>query len=363
MALAATPDARLVAARLGASGVRPGAPCLSRAATGLPRGAACSGLHLRYVPAPTPEPGEAGRRRLATPSLVSGITAAGAVRVHAGRSADVVAQPRVHAARAARAPLARGKQTLARRAPRVSCVRAAPTIAGGLAWCRAAAVGGLSQREGSTPGIIRCRGRGRPRPTQEQCRAFAPGGAAKAGLLSGTAAAAVAAVEALVPQAREPVLWLCGACRNALGARRIRLPQRLPARLARPPVVRPVRILLDLRRAGLRALQGARQLRRRGGRRRQAAGPRVRGVAESLTLADSASMEVEHGVEGQTTPPAVCALQEEAFHHHYQQQHQWPAQHCVASPQPQFPAASYQQALSRGRGDGLTARTRAGWTR
>ena len=81
----------------------------------------------------------------------------------------------------------------------------------------------------------------------------------------------------------------------------------------------------------------------------------MRGVAESLTLADSASMEVEHGVEGQTTPPAVCALQEEAFHHHYQQQHQWPAQHCVASPQPQFPAASYQQALSRGRGDGLTA--------
>jgi len=39
---------------------------------------------------------------------------------------------------------------------------------------------------------------------------FAPGGAAKFGLLSGTAAAAVAAVaafQALVPQAREPEVW------------------------------------------------------------------------------------------------------------------------------------------------------------
>jgi hypothetical protein len=39
---------------------------------------------------------------------------------------------------------------------------------------------------------------------------FAPGGAAKVGLLSGTAAVAVAAVvafQALVPQAREPELW------------------------------------------------------------------------------------------------------------------------------------------------------------
>ena len=42
---------------------------------------------------------------------------------------------------------------------------------------------------------------------------FAPGGAAKFGLLSGTAVAAVAAVaafQALVPQAREPVLWPVG---------------------------------------------------------------------------------------------------------------------------------------------------------
>jgi len=43
------------------------------------------------------------------------------------------------------------------------------------------------------------------------------------------------------------------------------------------------------------------------------------------------SMEVEHGVESQTTPPAVCALQGEAFHHHHQQ-HQWLVQHYVASP-------------------------------
>ncbi|CAD6269137.1 unnamed protein product [Miscanthus lutarioriparius] len=57
---------------------------------------------------------------------------------------------------------------------------------------------------------------------------------------------------------------------------------------------------------------------------------------------DGASMEIEHGVEGQTTPPMVGALQGEAFHHHYQQQHQWPAPHCVASPQLQLPAASYQ---------------------
>jgi len=57
---------------------------------------------------------------------------------------------------------------------------------------------------------------------------------------------------------------------------------------------------------------------------------------------DGASMEVEHDVEGQATPPAGGALQVEAFNHHYQQQHQWPAQHCVASPQLQLPAASYQ---------------------
>ncbi|CAD6224368.1 unnamed protein product [Miscanthus lutarioriparius] len=60
---------------------------------------------------------------------------------------------------------------------------------------------------------------------------------------------------------------------------------------------------------------------------------------------DGASMEVEHGVEGQTAPPAGGALQGEAFHHNYhqqQQQHQWPAQHCVASPQLQLPASSYQ---------------------
>jgi len=50
------------------------------------------------------------------------------------------------------------------------------------------------------------------------------------------------------------------------------------------------------------------------------------------------SMEVEHGVESQTTPPAVCALQGEAFHHH-QQQHRCPAQHYVASPQLQLSSA------------------------
>lgn len=58
---------------------------------------------------------------------------------------------------------------------------------------------------------------------------------------------------------------------------------------------------------------------------------------------DGASMEVERGVEGQATPPAGGAMQGEAFHHHYQQQQQpWPAQHCVASPQLELPAASYQ---------------------
>ncbi|CAD6265783.1 unnamed protein product [Miscanthus lutarioriparius] len=260
---------------------------------------------------------------------------------------------------------------------RVSCVRAAPTIAGGLAWCRAAAVGGLSQREGSTPGITRsgvvaalvrhrssakrwgacswfctasatC-GHGRDWHVHRALplrRLLAPNAISNhlylryvvanavvyrryvgdpcLGSGSGQRRAwpalafiwafsliALSFTPAMVVRAgggrrqgRAPVrdrgsrcrrgrgtgaagararAVACGACRNALGARRIRPPQRLPARLARPPVVRPVRILLDLRRAGLRALQGARQLRCRGGRRRQAAGPRVRGVAESLT--------------------------------------------------------------------------------
>ena len=51
-------------------------------------------------------------------------------------------------------------------------------------------------------------------------------------------------------------------------------------------------------------------------------------------------MEVEQGVESQTTPPAVCALQGEAFHHH-----QWLAQHYVASPQLQLPSAPTRRGL------------------
>ncbi|KAJ1290239.1 hypothetical protein BS78_02G227800 [Paspalum vaginatum] len=52
---------------------------------------------------------------------------------------------------------------------------------------------------------------------------------------------------------------------------------------------------------------------------------------------DGASMEVEHGVEGQPTPPAGGPLQKEPF-----QQQQWPPQHCVSPQQLQPPAASYQ---------------------
>uniref|UniRef100_A0A804RCI7 Cationic amino acid transporter 6 chloroplastic n=1 Tax=Zea mays TaxID=4577 RepID=A0A804RCI7_MAIZE len=53
-----------------------------------------------------------------------------------------------------------------------------------------------------------------------------------------------------------------GRPRDAMGARRLRLPQRLPARLAGPPLLRPLRHLLRRRAARLRALQRARQLRR-----------------------------------------------------------------------------------------------------
>lgn len=74
----------------------------------------------------------------------------------------------------------------------------------------------------------------------------------------------------------------------------------------------------------------------------QAASSSTAAAAEMMDAdqdGDGASMEVEHGVEGQTTAPAVGALQGEASH---QQQQQWPAQHCVASPQLQLPAASYK---------------------
>ena len=42
-------------------------------------------------------------------------------------------------------------------------------------------------------------------------------------------------------------------------------------------------------------------------------------MMDAIQDGDDTSMEVEHGVESQTMPPAVCALQGEAFHHHQYQ--------------------------------------------
>ena len=70
-------------------------------------------------------------------------------------------------------------------------------------------------------------------------------------------------------------------------------------------------------------------------------------MMDAIQDGDDTSMEVEHGVESQTTPPAVCALQGEAFHHHHHHHHhhQWPAQHYVASPQLQLLSAPTRRGL------------------
>ena len=86
---------------------------------------------------------------------------------------------------------------------------------------------------------------------------------------------------------------------HAVGARGVGVPQRLPPRLARPPLLRPLRLLHRRRRARLRALQRARQLRRRRGRRRarrcQGARRGLQGITSFggwLTCRDSWSSEL-----------------------------------------------------------------------
>ncbi|TKW07482.2 hypothetical protein SEVIR_7G310100v4 [Setaria viridis] len=79
-----------------------------------------------------------------------------------------------------------------------------------------------------------------------------------------------------------------GRARDALGARGVRVPQRLPPGLAGPALLRPLRLLLGRRVARVRALQRARQLRRRGERPRRrrgkGAGRSVHGVAGHVWL-------------------------------------------------------------------------------